>query len=132
MGYLTGLIILKQGHPQEAIAELRKSSLTTHPEGAWWGLLFQHLALAAALEQEGKIDEAILELQKGTGPGGVDFVTGWAWPQCRLKLAELYRKAGHPEEAMHVEDEMRHYLSVADPDHPVLMRLKATQRAKAK
>jgi len=50
--------------------------------------------------------------------------TAWPWPQCRMKLAELYRKDGQPEEAAKVEDEIRHYLSEADANHPVLSRLR--------
>jgi hypothetical protein len=45
------------------------------------------------------------------------------WPQCQLKLAELYRKAGRPDAAGRVEESIRHFLSAADRDHPVLVQL---------
>ena len=46
----------------------------------------------------------------------------------RMKLAELYRKTGRVSQAEKVEDELRRYLSAADPDHPLLAQL-STGRA---
>jgi len=48
-----------------------------------------------------------------------------------MKLAELYRKDGQPEEAAKVEDEIRHYLSEADANHPVLSRLRGLMARQA-
>ena len=48
----------------------------------------------------------------------------WTWPQCRLRLARMLRKLGRAEQAVKVEAEIRHFLAAADPDHPVLARLR--------
>ena len=81
------------------------------------------LALSTALEREGKIDDAIAQLAEDTRPTVVAFYSGWPWQQCRVKLAELYRKAGRLADAAKVEDEIRLYLSEGDADHPVLVAL---------
>jgi tetratricopeptide repeat protein len=116
-----GLALLADGHPKQAADELQKRlrSEQGYSSGNPWRLLWLRLAAAAALERQGKIKDAITQLTVDTRPGVVDFHEGWPWPRCRIKLAELYRKAGRPDDATKVEEELRYYLSEADEDHPL-------------
>jgi tetratricopeptide (TPR) repeat protein len=43
----------------------------------------------------------------------------------RLYLAALYRKAGRSAAAERIEEQIRKYLAIADPDYPLAMKLKA-------
>ena len=43
------------------------------------------------------------------------------------RRAELYRKIGRDEEAREIEAELLKLLAYADPDHPILRQLRATQ-----
>ncbi len=43
------------------------------------------------------------------------------------RRAELYRKVGREEEAQEIEGELLRLLAYADPDHPILFQLRATQ-----
>ena len=85
--------------------------------------------MARALERQGKIVEAIVELEQ-TPPSAITDLTLPAWPQCRAKLAELYRWAGRLDDATRVEDELRHYLSESDPDFPLPAQLNKTAAAR--
>ena len=116
-----GLILRAEGHPKEATDKL--SNITSEVVNFY--TLCIRLALASALETQGKIEEAIAKLEADTRPSLVDLRFGWPWLQCRVKLAELYRKAGREKDALRTEDELRLYLSEADPDHPVASRLRA-------
>ena len=49
----------------------------------------------------------------------------------RNQLANLYRSMGRAKEADAIDAELLKLLAVADADHPVLMRLKARQTARA-
>jgi hypothetical protein len=118
-----GLLLLVQGYPSEGGQELRKAIRPNGPQGMFFVTFFQHLGLAMTLDKQGKLDEAISQLEPDTRPALAQFEHGWPWVQCRLKLVELYRKKGQPEEAARVEAEIRLYLSTGDSDHPVLARL---------
>ena len=125
---LDGLILLAEGHPKEAIEKIqRQEEMDKHPpkfQDIVYGDLWVRWAWASALEGQGKIEEAIARLEPYTRPSTVSLLFGWSWPQCRVKLAELYRKAGREDDAVKTEDELRLYLSEADPDHPVASRLR--------
>ncbi len=120
---LHALFLIEERHPREALDVLRQTvTVGTGAAGPTMVSLRYKLALATALEEVGKVWEAIAELRDETRPAIVDLALGWNWPQCRWKLAELYREAGMPGEAALVEQEIHHYLSAADPDHPMLAR----------
>lgn len=120
---VNGLLLAVHRGPRAAMEQL--SHVTdASTGGSHWILLMHRMAMALALEQQGRLEEAIAELRDDSRPGIVDFLYAWPWPQCRLKLADLYREAGRPGEAAKVEDETRHYLSAGDSDHPVLQRLR--------
>lgn len=123
-----GLIFLAEGRTREAIEQLRKLPARRVSRGALWYFQQQRLALATALERLGRVDEAIELLLNDTRPKVADSELGWQWPKCRMKLAELYRKAGRADEALKIEDEIRFYLSAADADYPVRVRLGNRQR----
>jgi tetratricopeptide (TPR) repeat protein len=99
--------------------------------GTHWLALWYRMTLATILDGQGRTREAIAQIKDDTRPAVVAIDTAWPWPQCRMKLAELYRKDGQPEEAAKVEDEIRHYLSEADANHPVLSRLRGLMAGQA-
>ena len=86
-------------------------------------LLWFRYGMAIGLEKEGKVQEAIDALEPFTRPATAHLSDAWSWPQCRAKVAELYRKAGRAEEAARVEDDLRRRLAEADADHPLRARL---------
>ena len=90
--------------------------------------VFSHRARRA----RGDSDVAIRELEQASETRA-DAVTheGWqvfSWLRCRVLLAEMYRDAGRHADAEHVALEVRHLLSVADDDNPLVARaLKVSQ-----
>jgi Tfp pilus assembly protein PilF len=124
-GDLDAEILLAEGHPEQALEKVDKSP--AEGEGSY-PFYFSRLVWARALEQKGRIDEAIFRLEEDTRPSKAKLPIGWNWPECRVKLAELYRKAGRERDAVRTENEMRLYLSEADPGHPILVRLNQRNR----
>jgi hypothetical protein len=124
MAIWNGILLLHEGRPREAGDELFRDLKDEDPH---WGLYCWHqwwrLALAMALERQGRISEAIATLETHTRPELAYFHNGWAWPQCRIELAQLYRKAGLPGEAARVESDIRYFLSAGDHDHPLLAQI---------
>ena len=80
--------------------------------------------LATALQRLGREEEARLVLEKAArqklraGVGG-----RVSWLRVRLSLAELYRDMGREEDAIPIEDDLRHLLAYADRDFWLLRRL---------
>jgi len=48
------------------------------------------------------------------------------WLRVKVRLGELYRAQGRLKDAEQIDFEVRHLLSAADPDHPLLARLNRT------
>jgi DNA-binding winged helix-turn-helix (wHTH) protein/Tfp pilus assembly protein PilF len=111
--------------------------LTGHPEKApppWPGptgptffTLIHRMVLAEAQEEHSAAG-AIAVLSDETAPAQLDLVVAWNWPECRMKLAALLRRHGRIDDAVVVENEIRHFLATADPDYPVLAQLKNLSR----
>jgi hypothetical protein len=120
-----GWLLLAEGHFAEAAKQLQAQSLTR------FSYPFNRFPLAIALERLGKPEEAIAGLEEEDLPHR-DLCLNWTWPQCRAKLAELYRKVGRIDDAVKVENQLRHYLSEADPDYPILAQLRAIEAAAPK
>jgi len=114
-------LLLAEGRFAEA-----EKHLKTQTVYRYWYLLYG-FPLAIALEKQGKLREAIDKLDEVDLPHG-NLCFNAMWPQYRAKLAELYRKVGRIDDAVKVENQLRHYLSEADPDFPVLAQLRATAR----
>jgi hypothetical protein len=95
-----------------------------------WFSLWERMRIAKVLDGEGRPAEAIAVLKEDTSPASLEFTNAWNWLQCRLQLAELCRKHGLTKDAAEVENEIRHFLSEADSDHPVLARLRVLQAAR--
>jgi len=126
-----GHLLLADGHPAEAAATLSRLIQPIRPAGAGsWPHLWSRMALAAALERQGKFREGIAQLERDTRPRNIYLNNGYLWPLCRMELAEIYRKAGRPDDAARVEKEMRFYLSEGDPHQPLLARLQSARAAR--
>ncbi len=121
---LDGQILLAEGHPKDAIDKISPGLSDSNG----YALKFALVDWASAMAQQGKIEEAIVRLDAATRPGEANLMFDWNWTDCRVKLAELYRKAGREPDAVRTENEMRLYLSEADSGHPVLARLRVRSR----
>ena len=52
------------------------------------------------------------------------LLAGYFWMTVEWQEAQLYRKLGRPSEAKRIEAELLKRLAHADPDHPLLVRLR--------
>ena len=89
-----------------------------------------HEAVAFAKARVGDRAAAIALLEHLDGTRAVAVTYAWTvydWLRCRVLLADLYRETDRVADAERVEAEVRSLLAVADPDHPLLLRL-ATRR----
>src|SRR5262249_12959569 len=109
------LIFVVQHHPERAL-KLQNTQPRQDLKPLTWPASKWFHVTASALEQKGKLEEAIAQLRDNTSPAFIDFVQNWCWAECRRKLVELCRKAGRPQDAAKVEDELRTYLSAGDRD----------------
>jgi tetratricopeptide (TPR) repeat protein len=122
-----GLLHQASGRPAQAIPLLERSIQNSRTP---WGeaALLAHLQLAAAWEALGDLPQSIRVLsavleRRGemTGSGS----SGFRWIAGRAELARLYRKLGRDGDAVVIESELRTLLALADPDHRVLVELRA-------
>jgi hypothetical protein len=98
--------------------------------GEPWVLLRMAGPLAHALEAGGKLSEAARLLETVTANQWRQYaIQGPAssWISGRNQLANLYRSMGRAKEADAIDADLLKLLAVADPDHPVLARIKARQ-----
>ena len=82
--------------------------------------------MAIARRALGDIRGAIDTLEPLDGTRAAIVSHNWAvydWLRCRVLLAEWYRQAGRPNDAIAVAREVRALLAVAEPGHPLLARL---------
>lgn len=122
-----GQLRVEEGRYAEGLAMLER--LKPDPMGPRYYVV-EHIALAR--RALGDSDGAIRELEHASETRA-DAVTheGWqvfSWLRCRVLLAEMYRDAGRHADAEHVALEVRHLLSLADDDNPLVARaLKVSQ-----
>jgi tetratricopeptide (TPR) repeat protein len=122
-----------QGRFDEAIA-LYEQYLDTHNP---WPRYLEfsapvYLGLSEAWEAKGEFGKAIDVLQTGFSRRsemaidlGSGRPSGIYWIEARARLARLYRRVGR--DARSIEHELRELLKLADPDHPVVLQLKAAR-----
>lgn len=117
-----GQALIARGRTEEGMGRLLSSYRSKGMGLATVGYLWNRYSLANALARQGRITEGIAQLQD-TSADSLAEIFMWPWLQCRAKLAELLRKADRVDEAVKVEDDLRHRLSEADADHPILAHL---------
>lgn len=117
--FAAGEIALAQGRLPEAVAKLGAAVEAYREHESKYELLAA-MALAKALERQGKTEEAIRVLAAAVESADPIFGTRDA----RLRLAQLYRVQGRPKEAERLEQTVRQSLAFADPDHPLLRELR--------
>jgi tetratricopeptide (TPR) repeat protein len=115
--FATGEIALAQGRLPEAVARL-SAAVEGFREHDIHYRLIAAVALAKALERQGKTEEAIRVLAHE-----VESDVPYGGKEARLRLARLYRMQGRPKEAEEQELAVRQSLAYADPDHPLLALL---------
>jgi serine/threonine-protein kinase len=132
-----GAIELARAHHATAIDLLQNSMQTMRvaPADRGWSLSGQGQwaapKLAEALEKAHRLPEAIAILQEAGARRNEVAVGGsyridW-WMRHYAQLGRLYRKNGQTREAEAVEAHLLKLLTVADPDYPLLLELRARQ-----
>jgi DNA-binding winged helix-turn-helix (wHTH) protein/tetratricopeptide (TPR) repeat protein len=120
-----GAILLARGRPSDAVERFHRAH---GPRGQVQlrrtGFYLVRDMLASALARQGGVDEAIAVLEE-LDPTAVQLMEVYPWLHCRWQLAQLLRKRDRKDEARKVENELLHYLSKADDDHPLLVKLRA-------
>ncbi len=119
--YAKGELGLAQGNAKAATPLLRKALSDYRDFGDPVAFMAAE-ALSRALEQQGNLTEAIEALQSLEDQKRLEM-------RARFRLAKLYRKAGRGNEAQRIEADLLRRLAIADPDYPILVALKARQRA---
>jgi hypothetical protein len=92
-----------------------------------------HMAMmtADALVELGRLTDAIAMLETSIAHRrAAAGIGGYRWMNASAQLANLYHKVGREAEARAVEDHLLKLLVVADPDHPLLLELKARVAAR--
>ena len=112
-------IALARGESDHALSML----LAAHPmvENT---IRFEYLA--GLYVERGNRAQAIAVLEDSLSQRISPFLAHW-WMRNELRLAELYHEAGRDADARPLEAEMDKWLSAADADFPLLVRLKALE-----
>lgn len=115
-------IALSNGHTDDALTmlELARPLHETAQE------ITRFAYLADLYLQRGDRHRAIVVLEDSLHARESPDLVFW-WVRNELRLAELYHDAGRDKDAAPLEAELDKLLSVADPDFPVLVRLKALE-----
>lgn len=115
--FANGEIALAQGHLPEAVARLSAAVEGFREHNEHYRPIAA-VALAKALERQGKTEEAIRVLAREVD-SGLTITTNNLY----IHLAGLYRRQGRPKEAERLEESVRKSLAWGDPDHPLLALL---------
>jgi ATP/maltotriose-dependent transcriptional regulator MalT len=81
--------------------------------------------LSRALQEQGDLRGAIEVLSRTRNqriPAAFSSA-GAFWIHCQAELARLYRETGQDQNAAEIEASLLELLSLADPDHPILVDL---------
>jgi len=117
-----GQLRVAQGKYVEGLAQLEH--LTNGKAGTRFGA---DISYAIARRGVGDLSDAIRYLERvGERKSHAVAHDAWyvaGWLDSRVLLAEYYVEAGRTADATRVADETRRLLAVADPDHPLLLRL---------
>ncbi len=126
--HLRGEIALAQGKTEEATQLLEEGvELMRHSGGGSYFLAVE--SLARAWEEQGELSRAAQVLERAAAHRGAIFYTpaGPLWVRIQWQRARLYRKMARETEAQAIEHQLRGLLALADPAHPILLQLRATQ-----
>ena len=127
--FAEGEVALVEGSSAEAIHALRDALQLFR----WFGVAQTHLAagsLASALIEQGDRAQALEVLQESAARKSRSYrteslgTTAWLWQRNQADLAALYHGLGRLSEAGEVAGELMENLRGADPDHPILRRLR--------
>ena len=119
-----GELSLARGDSAKAI-RLLQDNLSSKESG--YTFLWGSEDLARAWELKGNLSQAIRVLEnvsKDRTRIAMSVAGSFIWVHLEGHLAQLYRKAGRDEDADRTEAELRRLLTYADPDDPLLVRLK--------
>ena len=98
---------------------------------AWQLWQTMQTALARAYEQAGDVPAALRVLENadnGPVPNYAGASTAAYWHRNRYERARYLRKLGRAREAEEIEAGLRKDLRLADPDHPIVVRLGEAER----
>jgi len=122
-----GKQLLDHGHPAEGIMLLESGAAWFRDYGDWRTFPHYFLGaelLATALSRQGDLQAAYRVLEDASGQRKlVNSNTAPQHQKIQARLALLARELGHVAEAQVLEAELREALSLADPDHPILVHM---------
>ncbi|MEE8201861.1 MAG: tetratricopeptide repeat protein [Candidatus Acidoferrales bacterium] len=123
-----GHLALARGQTAEAILLFQKG-IEQLGDDSWTARVKAAESLAGIWERQGHLPRAIqvLEATSQEKKRSIFGGGGYTWMRVQMRLAQLYRKVGREEEAQKIEAELLKLLAYADPDHPLLRQLRATQ-----
>jgi tetratricopeptide (TPR) repeat protein len=116
-----------EGHLRHAQGRHRDAAAILEPlaRDAIWPRIRMNEVLAAARAGTGNLAEAIaaLEFTERRAIAVTPHFGMYDWLRARVLLAELYRDAGMPAQAVPIEQEVARFLAIADPNHPLIARV---------
>jgi tetratricopeptide (TPR) repeat protein len=123
-----GEIALARGDRRKGIAVL-EAALPKLDTGASSSFMAVE-DLAHSYQKEGKTENALDVLQKAAVKSAAAWNFSFAWRmRIRLQLAQAYRETGRTQDAEKIESMLKKDLTIADPDHPILISLNRRQNA---
>jgi tetratricopeptide (TPR) repeat protein len=115
-------IALARGERGQAVALLQSAQ----PSPRVMDSVARFEDLATLYLAQGDRPRAIQALQESLNYRSIPFLSMW-WMRNELRLAELYHEAGRDADAQPLEAELDKLLVAADPDFPLLARLRALE-----
>jgi tetratricopeptide (TPR) repeat protein len=115
-------IALARGDHRQALALLQRA----RPGATVTQAVYRFEYLADLYLRQGNRQQAIVTLQESLNFRSVPKLAFW-WMRNELRLAELYHESGCASDARPLEAELARLLTAADPDFPLLVRLKALE-----
>jgi hypothetical protein len=132
LGVGRGQLHLFRGQVDSAITELQPAvyALADRPNLSEYQAGCESLANAfQAAEQKDRVIPTLESCVRQIPPF---VVGGWfnttAWMYLRMRLADEYRGAGREADAQPLEQDLRKLLVLAEPTHPIVVKLKARSR----
>lgn len=125
---LEGEVAMSRGRLNDAIPLFQEAI----PDVRWNSSGLFYLAsesLAEAFERRGELQKSVQVLERASKAKAISYdnigSSGLYWLRVEWRLAQLYRKLGRKEDAERTESELLRTLAYADPDHPIVLQLRA-------
>ena len=125
---LRGELALAEGNAEAAISFLEAGLPLERTPGSWLHLPGS-ISLSRALLEKEEPTRALHVLEETSELKSRSYQNRWQWMNTQLILAERYRELGYKAEAREIENELLGLLAYADPDFPLLLRLRGVRNS---